>query len=76
MARIQSLVNNSQGSQVYYSANVTQGIPVTKDSLSSFTDLVFDTVSDMKSSTTLKDGDKVKWAGYNSLLDGGGNWSC
>lgn len=43
-------VLNSSGSQVYYSANVTNGVPVTTESLPDFTDLVFDTVSDMTSS--------------------------
>lgn len=42
------LVNNSNGAQVYYSKNVTNGAPITDENIFNFTGLTFTDVGNMK----------------------------
>lgn len=68
------LVRDSLGNQVWYEPDMASADPETlrDDIYDNFT-REFDSVADMVAATDLKVGQKVRWLGYYSAHDGGGN---
>lgn len=65
------LVNNSQGSQVYYSRNVTLGTPITPESLGGLTNYQASSIDDMIAGLTVS-GDTVEhFVGLVWRINGG-----
>ena len=70
------IVFDSQGNQIYYSSNVTDGVPITVESLATQNFIVYnyDTLNDAVISTTLVDGQALNIKERTTGNGGGAMW--